>query len=898
MRMKLRLLLKSIALTTLFLIAGHVGWGQVLLQENFDYTAGTFLTANGWTAHSGTGTTPIQVVSPGLNFSGYASSGIGLAAGILNNGEDVNRAFTEQTSGAVYVSFMMQAAATNSAGYFLHLGQTLLGSTFISRVWVNATGTGVAIGGTTPTTYIPITPGDSYLLVVKYDITSKVSSLFVFSSFPLSEPAIANQTFTETATITGVGSIALRQFNAAEKVIVDGIRVAANWADAVAKDVSDATAPIGTFSPANAATGVLLTDNITISFDEAIRNTDNSTIDDSNVGSLITLKETDGAGANVPFTATINAFKKIITINPDADLANSKTYYVAIANIEDLNDNLTAGSSITFTTVASSTPSISGVAITETAPYYAGSSLTVTWTSANVDFVKIELWVPSSASWVEKIASTTSDGSESITLPADAMYSTEYKVRVSYVTDALVNGESTTFTVIATPTINDIQSKMSDADKSIYNGHTVRINGIVTARKASASGYFVQSGTGSNNGIYVYAAPGTLAVGDDVTILGTVTEYLSTTLYLTEIIPTSLVVNSSGNTLPAATTITTGQMLEAYEGVLVKIVNAEVKSVPDANGVFTIDDGSGVTSVDNDFYTHTPAVGDKLTITGLGYYSFGAFKVLPRDASDIVVLKTGKDILTFDFAAPAVVGTVNATDHTVALTVPFGTVLTALVPTITISEGATISPLSGVATDFTGAVTYTVTAEDLTTQVWTVTVTVTAGRTGKDILTFNFATPAVVGTVNATDHTVTLTVPSSTVVTALVPTITISDGATISPLTGVAADFTAPVNYTVTAEDLSTQVWTVTVNIATGFENHSNLNFKVYPNPFNNEVKLEGFDKQCRVSVQSLNGQVLIDKLITNKDNTINTQSLKSGVYMITIVDENGEKLTKKMLKE
>jgi hypothetical protein len=52
-------------------------------------------------------------------------------------------------------------------------------------------------------------------------------------------------------------------------------------------------------------------------------------------------------------------------------------------------------------------------------------------------------------------------------------------------------------------------------------------------------------------------------------------------------------------------------------------------------------------------------------------------------------------------------------------------VVTALEPTITLSAGASVSPLSGVATDFTAAVDYTVTAEDgSTTQVWAVTVTV------------------------------------------------------------------------------------------------------------------------------------------------------------------------------
>lgn len=48
--------------------------------------------------------------------------------------------------------------------------------------------------------------------------------------------------------------------------------------------------------------------------------------------------------------------------------------------------------------------------------------------------------------------------------------------------------------------------------------------------------------------------------------------------------------------------------------------------------------------------------------------------------------------------------------------------------------------------------------------------------------------------------------------TALTPTITIPLGATISPASGVAQDFTDPVEYTVTAQDGTTAVYTVTIS--------------------------------------------------------------------------------------
>jgi hypothetical protein len=172
-------------------------------------------------------------------------------------------------------------------------------------------------------------------------------------------------------------------------------------------------------------------------------------------------------------------------------------------------------------------------------------------------------------------------------------------------------------------------------------------------------------------------------------------------------------------------------------------------------------------------------------------------------------------INSFNFASPATTGTINNTNHTVALSVPYGTNVTSLTPTIAVSTGATISPTSGTAENFTSPQTYTVTAQDgVTTQAYTVTVTV-AANTATSITSFNFTSSAVTGTVDNTAHTVSLTVSFGTTVTSLTPTIVLATGATISPNTGVAQNFTSPVTYTVTAQDGTTnQAYTATVTVA------------------------------------------------------------------------------------
>lgn len=88
---------------------------------------------------------------------------------------------------------------------------------------------------------------------------------------------------------------------------------------------------------------------------------------------------------------------------------------------------------------------------------------------------------------------------------------------------------------------------------------------------------------------------------------------------------------------------------------------------------------------------------------------------------------SAKDITKFSFVAlsPAVEATIDATAKTIKATVPTGTDATKLVPTITVSDKAILSPATGVAQDFSKEVSYTVTAEDASTAVYKVTVTVT-----------------------------------------------------------------------------------------------------------------------------------------------------------------------------
>jgi hypothetical protein len=103
----------------------------------------------------------------------------------------------------------------------------------------------------------------------------------------------------------------------------------------------------------------------------------------------------------------------------------------------------------------------------------------------------------------------------------------------------------------------------------------------------------------------------------------------------------------------------------------------------------------------------------------------------------VVTASPDKSITAFGFSSPAATGVITEGAHTIAVTVPFGTDVTALVATfagsgVSVKVGATPQVSGATPNDFTSPVTYTVTAADASTQAYTVTVTAAAAAIGQD----------------------------------------------------------------------------------------------------------------------------------------------------------------------
>ncbi len=184
------------------------------------------------------------------------------------------------------------------------------------------------------------------------------------------------------------------------------------------------------------------------------------------------------------------------------------------------------------------------------------------------------------------------------------------------------------------------------------------------------------------------------------------------------------------------------------------------------------------------------------------------------DDNDNGTGNSGAEITSFTFLAADheglsedVKATIDKGNRAIKAELPSNVDIKTLKPTITVLEGASVSPKDKAETDFSEAVTYTVTAEDGSEAKYTVTVTL--GRSSAKVITsFKFLasdndalSEDIEADIDEEDKTITIAISSEIDVTALKPTISLSDKATIDPDNKVAMDFTNDVTYTVTAED-------------------------------------------------------------------------------------------------
>ena len=206
-------------------------------------------------------------------------------------------------------------------------------------------------------------------------------------------------------------------------------------------------------------------------------------------------------------------------------------------------------------------------------------------------------------------------------------------------------------------------------------------------------------------------------------------------------------------------------------------------------------------------------------------------KVVAEDGSfknyDLIVkvVKSSSKILSsFKFTNPAATGAI--VDGIVKVSVPKGTDVTKLIANFTSSALSKVYVVnkttqkdslqtSGVTVNnFSDTVGYKVVAEDGTSLVYKVVVTVLKSQ-GNSITKFGFVDPAVTGVITGTN--ILVKVPKATDFTTLIATFEVSTDAIVKvgnniQVTGVTAnDFTSPVSYVVTSEAGVSQTYKISV---------------------------------------------------------------------------------------
>jgi len=117
------------------------------------------------------------------------------------------------------------------------------------------------------------------------------------------------------------------------------------------------------------------------------------------------------------------------------------------------------------------------------------------------------------------------------------------------------------------------------------------------------------------------------------------------------------------------------------------------------------------------------------------------------------------------------------------------------------------------------------------------------------------------------------------------------------PVAGHFYDVTGIVNGRLDAFKLEPRMESDVVDLTTtGVNPNYESDFKVYPNPFNNQITIDSNDKLTRVVISNIAGQRVIDIEYPNRE--INTANLVSGIYVISLYTEKGIAKTERMIKK
>ncbi len=248
-----KLLLFALALLTLNTVNANL-----LLHESFDYTAGRLdkgemqptkdWNLTDWYYTQNNKTDYVQVVEGSLSYEGYATTATGNKAVVntTSSGNYAERSFATEaiTSGSIYFAALINVeslhATDGKEGYFMAFANS--GSSFAPRLYMKTVGdkfqlgirkSGASFGVTTVYGEQTYSTNTTYLVVLEYENVegekNDTARLYVNPTATEHTPVAVS---TYNGTDASLSSVTLlNSSNAPQKVYIDEIKVATQWAD-------------------------------------------------------------------------------------------------------------------------------------------------------------------------------------------------------------------------------------------------------------------------------------------------------------------------------------------------------------------------------------------------------------------------------------------------------------------------------------------------------------------------------------------------------------------------------------------------------------------------------------------------------------------------------------------
>lgn len=490
------------------------------------------------------------------------------------------------------------------------------------------------------------------------------------------------------------------------------------------------------------------------------------------------------SGITVPSVSNTDTSTTITGLEPGTQYTYSLT---AIGNGSSYSDSLVG--SITFTTTALklSTPALTYVSRTS-------SSITfnISTTSANASSYKLSVFDSSGAAITAlDVAGISSSATTATAVGLSPGVTYTFKLTaigdVTHYTNSdatvLTAGQATSKAQLAKPTLTVAPGS---------NAHEF----ILTASKiANASSYkftLFEAGGSSVDAIEVWD-------GSSSTISHTFTNVTENTVITATVEP----IPSDSNAYLADATNSVNHLVDSLRTFSPAFGSVTRTSdgyrIPFTNYsssydfTFTADHGSVTLSLISgvNYLVVTGLDSGSSAVISMSWHRAGFSNGSQNLSSQSALNSSQKQLLAFalNVNGSSVTGTVNESNKTAAVTVPYGTSLSALVSTFSVSSHADLSVgqstvTSGFTENFSAPVTITVTAQDGTTQDYVVTVTQAAQGAQ------NLAAPTwTAGSVSSTSSTIDLVFTGVSGATSY--TIKVYDGSTLlRSITGISSSAT------------------------------------------------------------------------------------------------------------